>query len=107
MRHPLRACRGYLTWLCEVLQRPDPKVPDPPEPEHVAARGAAYLEVLEKAWHRHMAWMTTEVLDSVTVYKSRWDCPMSVEAMFEHALAHPMRHRLQLEELIAKRRKRR
>ena len=27
MRHPLRACRGYLTWLCEVLGRPDPKIP--------------------------------------------------------------------------------
>jgi hypothetical protein len=107
MRHPLRACRGYLTWLCEVLERPDPKVPDPPEPEHVAAKGAAYLKVLDKAWHKHMAWMSTEVLDSVTVYKSRWDAPMTVEAMLEHAVAHPMRHRLQLEELIAKRRKRR
>jgi len=28
-----------------------------------------------------------------------------VEAMFEHAVVHPMRHRFQLEELIAKKRK--
>jgi len=106
MRHPLRSCRGYLTWLCEVLKRPDPQVPDPPEPDRVAAEGAAYLKVLAKAWEKHMAWMPGEVLDSFAVYNSRWGAPMTVEAMFEHAVAHPMRHRFQLEELIAKRRRR-
>jgi hypothetical protein len=105
MRHPLRSCRGYLTWLCEVLKRPDPGVPDPPEAEKVAAQGAAYLEVLAKAWEKHMAWMPASVLDSFDVYKSRWGALMTVEAMFEHALVHPMRHRFQLEELIARKRK--
>ena len=107
MRHPLRSCRGYLTWLCEVLGRPDPRVPDPPEAEKVAAQGAAYLKVLAKAWEKQMAWMPGKVLDSFTVYTSRWGAPMTVEAMFEHAVAHPMRHRFQLEELIAKSRNRR
>ncbi len=107
MRHPLRSCRGYLTWLCEVLGRPDPRVPDPPEAENVAAQGAAYLKVLAKAWEKQMAWMPGKVLDAFTVYTSRWGAPMTVEAMFEHAVAHPMRHRFQLEELIAKTRKRR
>jgi hypothetical protein len=102
MRHPLRACRGYLTWLCEVLRRPDPRVPDPPEPEKVAAQGAAYLLVLARAWEKHMAWMPAKTLDSPRVYTSRWGAPMTTEAMLEHAVAHPMRHRLQLEELIAK-----
>jgi len=91
MRHPLRSCRGYLTWLCEVLGRPDPRVPDPPEAERVAAQGAAYLKVL----------------DSFDTHNARWGAPMTVEAMFEHAVVHPMRHRFQLEELIAKTRKRR
>ena len=107
MRHPLRACRGYLTWLCEVLERPDPRVPDPPEAKDVAAKGAAYLDLLEKKWEKNMAWMPNEVLDSFVVHTSRWGAPMTVEAMFEHAAVHPMRHRFQLEELIAKRRKRR
>ncbi len=107
MRHPLRSCRGYLTWLCEVLGRPDPRVPDPPEAESVSAAGAAYLKVLAKAWERHMAWMPNKVLDSFDVHTSRWGAPMTVEAMFEHALAHPMRHRFQLEELIARGLKRR
>jgi hypothetical protein len=105
MRHPLRSCRGYLTWLCEVLQRPDPRVPDPPEAERVSAEGAAYLELLAKAWEKHMGWMPSEVLDSFEAHTSRWGAPMTVEAMFEHAAVHPMRHRFQLEELIAKTRK--
>jgi len=104
MRHPLRSCRGYLTWLCEVLDRPDPRVPDPPEPERVVAEGAAYLKILSKAWEKHMAWMPNDVLDSFTVHQSRWGAPMTVEAMFEHAVAHPMRHRFQLQELIARKR---
>lgn len=107
LRHPLRACRGYLTWLCEVLGRPDPGVPDPPEPEDVATRGAAYLKRLERAWHTKTAWMPNRVLDSADLHTSRWGTPMTVEAMLEHAVAHPMRHRFQLEELIAKQRKRR
>lgn len=105
MRHPLRACRGYLTWLCEVLKRPDPRVPDPPEAEEVTARGAAYLKVLARAWEKNMAWMPGKTLDSFRVYESRWGAPMTVEAMFEHAVAHPMRHRFQLEELVARARK--
>ena len=107
MRHPLRSCRGYLTWLCEVLGRPEANVPDPPEPEKVATQGAAYLKVLAKAWERHTAWLPGKVLDSFTVYTTRWGAPMTVEAMFEHAVTHPMRHRFQLEELVAKKRKRR
>lgn len=106
MRHPLRSCRGYLTWLCEVLGRPDPRVPDPPDAAQVAAKGAAYLEVLEKAWHKHMAWMPDATLDSNQIYTSRWGAPMTVEAMFEHALVHPMRHRFQLEGLIEAKEKR-
>lgn len=102
MRHPLRSCRGYLTWLCEVLGRREPKIPDPPEAERVAADGAAYLKLLAKAWEKHMAWMSTETLYSTTVHTSRWGAPMTVEAMLEHAAVHPMRHRFQLEEMLAK-----
>ncbi len=102
MRHPLRSCRGYLTWLCEVLGRPEPRIPDPPDAADVAREGAAYLDVLERAWERHAGWMTNRVLDSPKVHTSRWGAPLTVEAMLEHAIAHPMRHRFQLEELLAR-----
>jgi hypothetical protein len=102
MRHPLRSCRGYLTWLCEVLDRAIPDPPAPPEPKDVAAKGAAYLKLLEREWQANMAWMPNKVLESDVVHTSRWGAPMTVEAMLEHAAVHPMRHRFQLEELIAK-----
>jgi len=102
MRHPLRSCCGYLTWLCEVLGRPEPNIPDPPDAENVLKSGAAYLDVLDRAWHRHMAWMPNRTLDSFDVHTARWGQPMTIEAMFEHAVVHPMRHRFQLAELIEK-----
>lgn len=107
MRHPLRSCRGYLTWLCEVLGRPEARVPDPPEAENVGSQGAAYLKVLAKAWGKHVAWMSTKSLYSDKVHTTRWGAPMTVEAMLEHAVVHPMRHRFQLEEWIARKSKRR
>lgn len=70
----------------------------------VAWRKARRLNVLGKARENHTAWIPAKTLDSFHVYKSRWGAPMTVEAMFEHAVAHPMRHRLQLKELVAKRR---
>jgi hypothetical protein len=101
MRHPLRSCRGYLTWTVTALGRREPAIPDPPEPERVSAEGAAYLETLEAAWSKHASWITNRALDSRKVHKTRWGHPITIEAMFEHAVAHPMRHRFQLEELIA------
>jgi hypothetical protein len=101
MRHPLRSCRGYLIWLCQTLKRPDPVVPDAPDPQDVEARGAAYIDLLEKAWREHMAWMTDEVAGSNDVHTSRWGQPMTIEAMLEHAAVHPMRHRFQIEEWMA------
>jgi hypothetical protein len=101
MRHPLRSSRGYLTWLCQVLGRPDPAVPDPPEPQDVEARGAAYIEVLAKAWQEHLGWMTDEVAGANDMHTTRWGQPITIEAMLEHAVVHPMRHRIQIQELLS------
>jgi hypothetical protein len=101
MRHPLRSSRGYLTWICQVLDRPDPGIPDPPEPQEVEARGADYIDTLEKAWDEHIAWMTDEAAGSNDLYTSRWGQPFTIEGMLEHAAVHPSRHRFQLEELLA------
>ena len=34
-------------------------------------------------------------------YLSRWGDPHSIEQMLEHAVVHPMRHRIQLERLLS------
>ena len=101
MRHPLRASRGYLNTICQVLGRPDPGLPGPPEPPEVEARGAGYIDTLEKAWEEHLGWMTDEIADGDTLYTDRWGQQLTMEAMLEHAVVHPIRHRFQLEELMA------
>ena len=37
---------------------------------------------------------------STDIYTSRWGEPYTVEQMLEHAVVHPMRHRIQLERLM-------
>ncbi len=101
LRHLLRAARGYLTWTCEVLGRPDPQLPPPPEVDALEGEADAYLELVLDAWRTHLARVPNEVADGATAYLSRWNHPYTIDAMLEHAVVHPMRHRRQLEELIA------
>jgi len=65
----------------------------------VAAKGLTFLDEVLAAWRRHLASLEDREL-SPAVYKSRWDEDYSVEQMLEHAVVHPMRHRLQLERLM-------
>src|ERR1700694_1398238 len=47
--HVLGAAGGYMTWMCEVLELPDPKIRMPPEPTALPAEPDSYMEhVLEK-----------------------------------------------------------
>lgn len=102
MRHVLRAARGYLVWICEVLDRPAPGVPAAPEAEEVLGEADRYVGVVLAAWREHLAWMPDEVAGSANTYDSRWRVPYTIEEMLEHAVVHPMRHRIQLEELLGK-----
>ena len=49
-------------------------------------------------WRRHLALLEDRELAPVT-YKSRWGEDYNIEQMLEHAVVHPMRHRIQLERL--------
>ncbi|MBD3161040.1 MAG: hypothetical protein GF346_02615 [Candidatus Eisenbacteria bacterium] len=100
MRHPLRAARGYLTWFCEKTERPDPGIPPAPEAAEIDARGEEYLETVLAAWRRVLAGTSDAEMDSRTPHLSRWKAPYILESMLEHAVVHPMRHRIQLEELM-------
>jgi len=100
LRHLLRAARGYVTWIHEVLGRPDPDIPLAPELETVVAEADAYLEKLLEAWRTRLVDLPGEIVDAPTAYLSRWNAPYTIDAMLEHAVVHPMRHRLQLDELV-------
>jgi uncharacterized damage-inducible protein DinB len=100
LRHLLGSGRGYLTWTCEVLGRPAPQIQPPPEVDAVEAEADSYLEDLLAAWRTHLSLLSNEIAEDGTAYLSRWKHPYTIDAMLEHAVVHPMRHRLQLEELI-------
>jgi len=96
--HVLRASRGYLTWLCEKLGLPDPGVDAPPGLDRVGQDADLYLSHLLERWRTPLAGVEEKRFGEI--YTSRWGENLSCEAMLEHAVVHPMRHRFQLEELM-------
>src|SRR5260221_2398968 len=54
---------------------------------------------LFRSYRRHLAAITKEELEP-QVHRARWGDLMSVENLLEHAVVHPMRHRIQLERLL-------
>ena len=75
LRHPLRASRGYLTWVCDVLDRPEPGIPAAPDVEKVATDADTCLDLVLAAWREHLAWMSDDVVESEETYRSRWGMP--------------------------------
>lgn len=99
LRHVLRAARGYMTWICEQLSLPDPGIRATPEADALPAELDAYLEHVCERWRTPLADVADEALEPAT-YRSRWKVPYSIDGMLEHAVMHPIRHALQLEELL-------
>jgi len=97
--HVLRAARNYLTWIGDCVERPVADVDLDNEQVSVAAKGRAFLDEVLAAWRRHLALLEDRELSPAT-FKSRWGEDYNVEQMLEHAVVHPMRHRLQLERLM-------
>jgi uncharacterized damage-inducible protein DinB len=99
--HVFRASRGYITWICEKLDLPDPKIDKPTALEEIEQKANAYLEYLLEKWRNPLVDVQEELFFN-KIYKSRWGVEYCIEAMLEHAVTHPMRHEFQLMELIVK-----
>jgi hypothetical protein len=98
--HVLRAARGYLVWICEMLRLPNPGIRPAPEPAAVAAEATGYADHLFGRWRATLADVRDDQLETPE-YRSRWGTLYSIDSMLEHAVMHPIRHTFQLEELIA------
>ncbi len=98
LHHVLRAARGYMTWLCETLGLSDPGIDPAPEPARAEAEAERYIEHLLERWRLPLAGIEEARFEEP--HKTRWGEVRSCEGMLEHALAHPLRHRFQLEELL-------
>jgi uncharacterized damage-inducible protein DinB len=100
--HVLRAARNYLTWIGECVKRPVTDIDLDNERLGVAAKGRAFMNEVLAAWRRHLADLEDSELPPAA-FTSRWGEPYSIEQMLEHAVVHPMRHRIQLQRLMAQR----
>jgi uncharacterized damage-inducible protein DinB len=98
--HVFRAARGYLTWMGEFVGRPITDVDTDTDPLSIARKGRAFVSEVLAAWRRHLALLEDGELAPAT-RKSRWGEDYTIEQMLEHAVVHPMRHRIQLERLMS------
>ena len=92
LHHVFRASRGYMTWLCEKLELPDPGIEPAPPPDVVERDADRYLEHLLARWRAPLADVDEATLQPL--FTTRWGTDLSGESMLEHAVVHPMRRRL-------------
>ncbi|MFG0315939.1 MAG: hypothetical protein ACF8XB_01605 [Planctomycetota bacterium JB042] len=99
LAHVLRCARSYLTWSCEQLGLDDPGVRPEPPAASIAAEADAYLEHVLERWRTPLKDLTEEASEHPE-YPSLWGPRYCIDAMLEHAVMHPIRHRFQLESLL-------
>ena len=99
LAHVLGAARGYLVWVCEVLGLDDPGIDPPPPAERLGSEVQGYLDHLLARWDLPLRGVDEATLDRSEA-RSRWGVTYCVDAMLEHAVMHPVRHRFQLIELL-------
>ena len=101
LQHVLGSARHYMVWMCEVLELPDPDIRPEPEADSVEVEAETYVEHLLERWRAPLTELTKGQACQPT-FTSQWGVEYCIDAMLEHAAMHPLRHRFQLEELIAR-----
>ena len=97
--HVLGAARSYLIWMTQMLELPDPKIEQLPSFEEIEAEADGYLTHLIQQWRTPLAEVEVERFGNQE-YKSNWGVLYSIDSMLEHAVMHPILHRVQLQELM-------
>lgn len=100
--HVCRAARGYMVWMCEVLDLPDPGIRSAPAAAGIESVVEDYIDHLVECWRQPLSQVAESKFDQPE-YPSRWKVNYCVDAMLEHAVMHPLRHEFQLETLIGQR----
>ncbi len=100
LHHVLRAARGYIRWTAETLRQETPALPETPALAQVTESAEAFIDAVCATWSVVLADVTEEQADQ-TVAQVAWGPPYCVDALLEHAVMHPLRHRFQLEELAS------
>jgi hypothetical protein len=98
LRHVLTEARGSLGWVALQLELPDPGLPAVPDVAHLPTDAGHFLEELLGCWRTVLARVAHDrVVDRAYPVRG---VALTIEAMLEHAVVHPMRHAFQIEELL-------
>jgi len=97
--HVQSAARGYMLWIREVLGQPVADIELIRDAAVIVPRVDAYMQETLDAWERHLAPLEDGQL-APAQYQSRWGDPFMIDQMLEHAVVHPMRHRIQLARIL-------
>jgi len=100
--HVQGSARSYLLWVWEVLERPIEGLPLIRDPSIIVPRLDEFMQETLDGWRRHLAPVENDQL-APKQYLSRWGEPHTIEQLLEHAVVHPMRHRIQLERILESR----
>ena len=100
LRHAFSADRHYLLWICEKLGLPDPEIDPLPELDIIESQADSYIAHLIECWREPLA-NVEESQFNQPEYPSNWGVHYCIDAMLEHAVMHPILHRVQLLELLA------
>lgn len=103
LRHILGAAGSYMVWSCKQLGLPDPEFRPVPEDDVIEREAEGYLEHLLERWRLPLAQVTDEQLVYPEYPSNGGTHHHCIDIMLEHAVMHPVRHRFQLEELLAQR----
>ena len=101
LHHVLGAAGRYMTWMCEVLELPDPRIRPLPDPAALARDAAGYMEHVLEQWRAPLVDVGDDRL-LTPEYPARWNTKYCIDAMLQHAVMHPIRHAFQLEELMGR-----
>ncbi len=99
LHHGLRAARGYMVWICDKLDLPDPDINEVPALATIEAEAEAYVEHLLECWRLPL--VSVEGKRFRETFASNWGIDYCIDAMLEHAVMHPIRHEFQLKNFLA------
>lgn len=95
LHHVLKCAKDYLVWICENLELPDPGVDPVPEVDSIDRNAENYIDHLLKQWENPLKEIPQKRF-YVPEFRSMWKVNYCIDAMLEHAVMHPVRHKCQL-----------
>jgi len=99
LRHVVRSSRGYMVWICEKLNLPEPQINILPNLEEIETTIEGFATHLLYRWKLPLSEVEEKRFFTQT-YISNWGTDYCIEAMLEHAVMHPVRHEFQLQNLL-------